>query len=338
MTKKNKIVLVIMLMVGLVIFYFSVKQISYHSLMDAIAHLHWSWLVVAFLLMVSSLLLEARVVQVLIRQQLPTYSFWAALRVPLVEQLFNGITPFATGGQPAQLVALLQSGVDAGRATSSLLMKFIVYQAMIVVNFIICLALGFQYVADRIHGMIWLLVFGFIIHFAVIVSLLMIMFWYRLTKKLLKLMMLVLKKVMTNSNRYKQLEQTLNEKVDSFYQESLKLKANKQVLVRISCLTLFQLLIYYVIPYFILLALGVTNANILLVTTLHVLIVMVISLFPIPGGAGGAEYSFSVVFSTFVQQGNRLVVAMFLWRIITYYLGMFSGIIALAFEPKKTSK
>lgn len=151
-------------------------------------------------------------------------------------------------------------------------------------------------------------------------------------------MMLVLKKVMTNPNRYKQLEQTLNEKVDSFYQESLKLKANKQVLVRISCLTLFQLLIYYVIPYFILLALGVTNANILLVTTLHVLIVMVISLFPIPGGAGGAEYSFSVVFSTFVQQGNRLVVAMFLWRIITYYLGMFSGIIALAFEPKKTSK
>ena len=249
MTKKNKIVLVIMLMVGLVIFYFSVKQISYHSLMDAIAHLHWSWLMVAFLLMASSLLLEARVVQVLIRQQLPTYSFWAALRVPLVEQLFNGITPFATGGQPAQLVALLQSGVDAGRATSSLLMKFIVYQAMIVVNFIICLALGFQYVADRIHGMIWLLVFGFIIHFAVIVNLLMIMFWYRLTKKLLKLKMLVLKKVMTNPNRYKQLEQTLNEKVDSFYQESLKLKANKQVLVRISCLTLFQLLIYYVRLY-----------------------------------------------------------------------------------------
>ena len=217
-------------------------------------------------------------------------------------------------------------------------MKFIVYQAMIVVNFIICLALGFQYVADRIHGMVWLLVFGFIIHFTVIVSLLMIMFWYRLTKKLLKLLMLVIKKVMTNPNRYEQLEQTLNEKVDSFYQESLKLKANKQVLARISCLTLFQLLIYYVIPYFILLALGVTNANILLVTTLHVLIVMVISLFPIPGGAGGAEYSFSVVFSTFVHQGNRLVVAMFLWRIITYYLGMFSGIVALAFEPKKASK
>nr|WP_275066621.1 lysylphosphatidylglycerol synthase domain-containing protein [Ligilactobacillus murinus] len=72
--------------------------------------------------------------------------------------------------------------------------------------------------------------------------------------------------------------------------------------------------------------------------TLHVLIVMVISLFPIPGGAGGAEYSFSLIFSTFVNSGSKLVLAMIIWRLITYYLGMFGGMVALVIKPDKYSK
>lgn len=335
MSNKNKLVLVIMMGIGMGIFYFSTRDLSYQKLLKDLLNLNWWWLLVALLCMAISLLLEARVVQDLVKQHLPSYSFLAALRVPLVEQLFNGITPFATGGQPAQLVALMQAGVDAGRATSSLLMKFIVYQAMIVVNFVICLTLGFRYVADKVHIMAWLLVFGFIIHFAVIVGLLMIMFWYGLTKRLIAVVMLPVSHLIRNKEKIRQLKLTVNEKVDSFYQESLKLKGNRKILGRICVLTLAQLLVYYTIPYFILLALGVSNANILLVTTLHVLIVMVISLFPIPGGAGGAEYSFSLIFSTFVHQGSKLVLAMFLWRIITYYLGMFSGIVALAFTPNK---
>ena len=75
--------------------------------------------------------------QKLLKRQFPTYSF-RFVADPLIEALFNGITPFASGGQPAQLFALLQSGVDAGRATSILLMKFVVYQSMIVLNFIVC--------------------------------------------------------------------------------------------------------------------------------------------------------------------------------------------------------
>ena len=73
----------------------------------------------------------------------------------------------------------------------------------------------------------------------------------------------------------------------------------------------------------------------MMVVSLHVLIFMVISLFPIPGGAGGAEYSFSVLFASFVNSNTKLVLAMLLWRILTYYFGMFAGVIALVIKPNK---
>ena len=171
MTRKNRIVLFIMFGIGIAIFLFSLRKISFRSFVHDVTTLNLWWLGIAFLCMFLSLVFEALVIKILVQRQIKSYPFFDALRVPMLEQLFNGITPFSTGGQPAQLFALMQSGLDVGRATSSTLMKFIVYQAMIVVNFVLCLLIGFNFIQEKIHALTWLVVFGFIIHLAVIVSL-----------------------------------------------------------------------------------------------------------------------------------------------------------------------
>jgi uncharacterized protein (TIRG00374 family) len=127
----------------------------------------------------------------------------------------------------------------------------------------------------------------------------------------------------------------LDTKIDSFYQESLKIKSEGVKMLRVCLLTICQLAFYYLIPYFIMRSLGVTGLNLVMVTSLHILIVMIISLFPIPGGAGGAEYSFSVLFSSFIGTNSKLVLAMILWRLLTYYFGMFAGMFALMIKPDK---
>lgn len=334
MSKKNKIALALMLLLGIGIFIYSVRGVSYRALVADIHNLHWGWIVVAFLCMGLSILCEAIVVKRLLKRQFPDFSLKDSLRIPLIEALFNGITPFSSGGQPAQLFALVQSGVDAGRATSILLMKFVVYQSMIVINFIVCLFLGFHLIADKLHVMGILLIFGFVIHLAVIIGLLLIMYWYNFTKKLTKLCLKPFKRFLAPA-RYERYDKMINEKIDNFYRESLTMKDNYKLLFQISLITLVQLFFYYIIPYFILLALRVDHVSLVTVMTLHVLIVMIISLFPIPGGAGGAEYSFSLIFSTFVDSGSKLVLAMLIWRIITYYFGMFGGMVALVISPRK---
>lgn len=335
MSRKNKVMLAVMLALGVAIFAYSVRNVSWHLIAGDIAHLKWGWLAVAVGCMVLSLFLESLVVHTLVRNRVAAhFPLRDAIRIPLVEQLFNGITPFATGGQPAQVFALLQSGVEGGQATSLLLLKFVVYQTMIVVNFLICLVAGFHYIADKIHVMAVLVIFGFLIHFAVIGGLLMVMYWYNFTRKAVHWCLLPLKWIVS-AERFSCIQEYLILKIDNFYQESLQLKAQGKLLVKINLLTLFQLAVYYVIPYFILLALGVSNVSLITVMTMHVLIVIATSLFPIPGGAGGAEFSFTLVFSTFMASHTKLILAMILWRLITYYLGMFAGMIALVVKPRR---
>ena len=142
MSRRNKIVLVLMLLVGIGIFAYSLRNVKLSSLVHDIQTLRWEWLLVALACIIIYLLIEAVIVQLFMSERDDDFTFKDAIRVPLVEQLFNGLTPFSTGGQPAQLIAMMQSGVEAGQASSVLLMKFVIFQSMIVINFLISLVIG----------------------------------------------------------------------------------------------------------------------------------------------------------------------------------------------------
>lgn len=323
-----------MLLLGVAIFAFSLRDIKFSVLINDFVHINFWWFGVAVLCMVLYLGLEAVIVKVFISDRIQGFTFKDAVRIPLVEQLFNGITPFSSGGQPAQLIALMQTGVDAGKASSVLLMKFVVFQSMIVINFLIALVIGFNYIQDKLHALAWLVVFGFTIHLAVIVGLLMVMFWYGFTKRAVAVVLYPAHWFM-KPVRYTRMVANINRKIDSFYAESVRISGQWRLMLRVFVITFIQLMFYYLIPYFIMLALGYTTANIVMVTSMHVLIVMVISLFPIPGGAGGAEYSFEMIFKSYIASNSKLVLAMILWRLLTYYFGMLAGLVAMVIRPDK---
>ena len=328
MSRKNWLVLTTMLLLGIGIFAYSLRDTNLQEISADLATMNWGLCICLYLVF------EGVTVKIFMANRYPHFTWKDALRLPLIEQLFNGITPFSTGGQPAQLVAMLQSGVDGGIASSVLLMKFVVFQSMIVVNFVISLLIGFHYIEEKLHVLSLLVIFGFVIHLSVIVALLMVMYWYNFTKRLMNI---VIKPVrwFVKEQRYQEIKDSLNEKVDSFYQESIKMKSEYGKLAKVAVVTILQLMAYYIIPYFILLALNVHGVSLIMAMSLHTLIFMIISLFPIPGGTGGAEYSFAVLFTSFTTSHSKLVLAMLLWRILTYYFGMFAGMFALMVKPDK---
>ena len=334
MRRKNWLALVAMLLIGGGNVAYSLRTVNLRLLIQDFFTLNWWWMLVALACICLYLILEGVVVKIFMNNRHADFTWKDALRLPPIEQLFNGITPFSTGGQPAQLVAMLQCGVDGGLASSVLLMKFVVFQAMIVINFLVSLLIGFHFIAEKLHALSLLVLLGFVIHLAVIVGLLLVMYWYGFTKRALNLLIKPCAWFM-KPQRYERLRISLNEKVDSFYQESLRMKEEYGKMAKVCLVTLCQLFFYYAIPYFIMLALGVHGMNFIMVISLHVLIFMIISLFPIPGGAGGAEYSFSVLFASFIGSGTKLVLAMILWRLLTYYFGMFAGMVALFIKPDK---
>ncbi|QIL50357.1 flippase-like domain-containing protein [Weissella coleopterorum] len=334
MSRKNILVFVGMLLLGGLIFGWSMRHVDGQQLQTSLKLLNWGWIIVAVLAMVVYLLLEALVVKIMVDTKSDSISWANAIRVPLVEQLGNGITPFSSGGQPMQLIALAQTGLDVGRASSVLLMKFVVYQSMIVVNFLFALIVGFQFITTKLHQMTLIVVLGFLIHLVVVTLLLLVMYSPKVTHRLVELCLIPVRWV--SLKHYQKWYAKILSKIDNFHAESLRMGRDIKTLVKVIIVTFIQLMFYYAIPYFILLALGQHHANLIFVMSLHILIVMVISLFPIPGGSGGAEVGFSMLFSSFLPNSGALVLAMLIWRIITYYFGLFAGIVAFSLPVKRS--
>ncbi|MCI1348279.1 MAG: flippase-like domain-containing protein, partial [Pediococcus pentosaceus] len=193
MSRRNKVVLAVMILAGIIIFGFSLRNVNLNQMARDVVHLNMWWLLVALGCIVLYLGLEAVATKMLIQSNGDRLSWRDAIRIPLIEQLFNGITPFSSGGQPAQLVALMQNGIEGGRASSVLLMKFVVFQSMVVINFIFSLLIGFQYLEEKIRFLSWFVLFGFLIHLAVIIGLLMIMYWHNFTKRLISAIFIPIK-------------------------------------------------------------------------------------------------------------------------------------------------
>ena len=332
MNKKNSISLVLVFLLGFFVIWNELRQVDLNEFLLEVTHVNWFWLIVAILFMLIHWGIEGKITQLFLRKTNPEYSFKSAYRIPLIQHLFNAITPFSTGGQPAQIVALGKSGVDYGVAASVSLMKFVVYQVWVVLNFVICLVFGFHWVSENFQKLSYLIILGFIVHFIVVFCLLLVMYWHSLARKIVLGTFNLLKKGKLGKKLVKY-EVTVMEKLENFYEQSKVMKASPRLMLQTSLMTILQLLVYYIVPYFILLALHIEGVNPFKVIVFHAFIIMIISLFPIPGGTGGAEYSFSLLFGTFVLAQGKLVLAIFLWRIVTYYIGIILGLVALTINP-----
>lgn len=334
MNKKHFWGILIVLIISVCVLYADLKTTPINQLIKAAQNINFFALIMVFGLMLLSYVCEATILYVLsYRKNEPKRSKWSFLRIPIIQALFNAITPMSTGGQPSQLAAMVQMGIEGGRATSLLLMKFIIYQIVVFFAYVFAIVTGFHMVATKFSALAAFIVLGFLIHISSIVFLLAIFFAYNWTKKAANWLMNLLEKFISEKRVEKWRKATM-EKIDTFYTESQKLKKEKKKLWLSAGLTVLQLLFFYSIPYMVLLTLNV-HANWLAVTQMNIMIIMFMAIIPIPGASGGAEYSFQTLFSTFVSSHGALVLGMFLWRFATYFFGMILGIFGWIFKPKK---
>lgn len=337
MNKKHLWGVAIVLVISGVVLYVDLRSTPIAQLERAARNINLIGLVAVFGLMLLSYVFEASILAVLTkRKNEPKRSKWSFFRIPLIQALFNAITPMSTGGQPSQLAAMVQMGIEGGRATSLLLMKFIIYQIVVFLAYVTTIITGFHMVATKFAGLAIFIAIGFLIHVSSIAFLLAILFAYNWTKKTANWIMNLLAKFI-NQKRVDIWRKNTLDKIETFYEESQKLKREKKKLIVCVILTVLQLLCFYSIPYMTLVTLNV-SADWASVTQMNIMIIMFMAIIPIPGASGGAEYSFQTLFSTFISSNGTLIVGMFLWRFVTYFFGMILGIFGWIFKPVKIAK
>ena len=283
------------------------------------------WMLIGLLCIILYWGFETLIQTLLVQRMCKGRHLWNSFKVVMTGHFFNAITPFASGGQPMQAMTMVQQGVPIGTSASVLLSKFIVYQSILTIYSLVVLLLELKFFLQHINGLVYLSLLGFSINFVVVVILMSAAFMKERVKRvgfwLVNLLgkMHLLKKPMIF--KYKK---TIVKQVDLFNSNIQGIRGNARLVFRVTILTVLQLTAYFLIPFAVYRALGMTGTEVFLMISAAAFIVMISSFMPIPGGSGAAEGSFFVFFQLFFPK-TILPIAILCWRLITFYVPLLCG-------------
>ncbi|HON13834.1 MAG TPA: lysylphosphatidylglycerol synthase transmembrane domain-containing protein [Treponema sp.] len=257
------------------------------------------------------------------------------LRIPLWEAfynsvnvcLFSNLTPFASGGQPFQILHLTSIGIDSKKATNVVLSRHVEFMFTAFFIFLISIPTAIGLANSMKIGREPMYI-GFI------VSLLMSLFFLftlispnTISRFVLKFQKAKFGHWLGKILKKEDWAEVFHNWATSLKEEVSFLWAEKtfimivDVLMGLANLSLQALSIYYV-----LLRLTPINASYFHVMATFVIINLVIYYIPTPGGSGSIEGSYIWIFSGMNDAPAATTVAIILWRFATYYLHILFGL------------
>ena len=334
--KKNKIkyifnFLLIAIVLSIVL-YFSLKD-NYQEIISTILKMNYLWIFVAILALIIYRLCASLGHYYIIKANNGKVSYLKCFQINLMILFFHGITPFAGGGQPMEIYFLHKEGIPVTKATNITLQNFIVYQIALLITGLIALIYNHIFNVFPNDSLIkYLVVLGFIINTLVLVVTFILSFGKKTNKFIIEKGIHFLAKIKIIKEE-KKTQEKCQKYLQSFHDNAIELKKNKKIVAFMVLINIIGLMTMYSMPYPILRGMGI-NINIFKVITAIAYVMIIGSFVPIPGGTGGIEYSF-IFFFQYLISGSILHAAMLVWRLISYYLGMIFGAIALSLYRKK---
>jgi len=300
-----------------------------------IRNVHVGWLMAAIGCMVVYWLLDACVLHMAIKPVHPSERFRTTLRLTMIGQYFNNITPFASGGQPSQAFFLVKRGVPLGETMTALITKFIVYQITLTFYCLATLILEFNFFMGEVKALMIAVMVGFAVHTAVTLMLIGVAFFKTGTIKTANFFITVLARIKIVKNPEAKREFVDNE-LENFHTQFKYMSKHKLHLLKMSFLTVVQLTAYFLIGNVIYLSFHLTGATTLKLIAAQAFVLMIAAFVPIPGALGVAEGSFYIFFILFFK--DKVDIAIVLWRLMTFYLPIVVGLVFTIVEKKRDNK
>lgn len=269
--------------------------------------------------------LESGCLHLAARKAWPRQRLRTSVVTSMIGQLFNCITPFASGGQPIQAFYMTRGGMPVGKATSVLLAKFIVYQTVLALYSAAVLLFEYRNFSENIAGFTKLALIGFAVNAAVVVVLFSVGFFPKITSGFFRSCVAILGRLRLIRDPDAAVA-SVDREITAFHQGFTELRRERAVMGSMAVMTVFQLTAYFLVPYCVLMALGVDHLHVTDVVASAAFILMISSFVPLPGASGGAEGSFYVFFQMFFKASGSVSVAILLWRLITFYLPIVVGV------------
>ena len=303
---------------------------NYKQILELLSTIQPIWFVILLLVVIFYHYLIGINLKILVNASGCKYTWWDGLLNAVIATFWHGVTPSASGGQVGQLFVFKKQRVPSSNAAGVLWADFVVYQVSMVVTVATLLLLRFSYFRIHFSNLFLLVILGFIVNSFIVVVLLVGVKHERLYHCITNGTVNLLVKIRIIKNKNDTMR-NLNYQLMNFKQCADSFTHNKKVLLQCAGLQVARLLVYYAIPFLVVLSMNIrpleptSNAMMLLdCICLTAYVSMVNAFIPIPGASGGTEAIFVLMFST-IYGAVQASAMMALWRFYTYYLLMVIG-------------
>lgn len=343
-SKKSKIInLVFFLLniaiVGGILFYQLSKE-NFVSLQNV--KLNLVNLFISLVLFVAFIFMESLGMSYLLKESVGKWRFGIAYKVTQIGKYYDNVTPLATGGQPFQITYLKSRGIPVHTALSIPLAKYVFATISWVIISFICLIISFL---DTSYGTFISImsIIGFVLSFAVLAVTIFLSVCKTIGKKLVVHVLKLLHKMKIVKNYDKQYEKIT--KYISDFQDVMRqyAKSPKDFFVLLTINMLMQIF-RFSMPFFIV---GIFVPHMggeyyVRLMVMSVLVDLSASFFPMPGGSGLNEISFTAAFggvietfkaSGYISESSGILIwVLLIWRFYSYYFFLIQGVVILSYD------
>lgn len=304
---------------------------NFKEIAHSLRNLNYFWLFLALILILLWQFLVGMALTKLTKFFHKSYKYHQGFFNAIIAGFFHGITPSASGGQFIQTYVFKKQGVSSSESICVLWLDFIIYQVTMCMMTLVLIVVKFDYFKNTYSKWFGIILLGFIFDASIIFGLYALARFKKLHLWISNNGIGFLHKIHLIKDQEKT-KANLELKIERFQTESKKIVGNTRLIIITIIINALRLLVYYSIPFVVFVALGLKVDFDLYITSITIssFISMLSNYIPLPGGSGGAESLFVLMFghlflSAYVQIG------MLIWRFLTYYVVMIIGAICFMY-------
>lgn len=252
------------------------------------------------------------------------------MSVEATGMFFSNLTPNGAGGAPAQIYRITRAGLSLGRAGAVQYTRFVIYEAAEGIFAAIMLIFRLDYFFDTYGDvfLIGILIFGFKI--LQVAAFVVVCLFPGVVKRVGRFVLRQVNKT-GRVKRYDYWNNLIESQVDEFATGFRSAARNVTEMLATLLVTLLQLGCLYSLPWFTLQAFG-KQADILTCVACGSMLELLTSAIPLPGGTGGAEGGFALLFG--YMFGDARSAGYVVWRAIEYILPVLFSIPLMGLKTK----
>ncbi len=297
---------------------------------EALGSLNPLWLLGAFGCWFAYMFFDAFSAWIYLRREGFRISIGRTINATLIGFYYSNITPSSAGGQPMQINSLRKAGIPVGYGTMAVTIRLLCGQFAVSAISLIFWIANREFVQQQLGDALWLARIGWAANFMLVPLGLMAVHQRNLIQRFAHWLIRLGAKIRLVKNPEATMAVT-TDVLDTYHTALLTLTRNPgRMLLQVLCSFLSFGGLFSTV-FFVYHAFGFSGRPWYQLMTISSLLYVTASFTPLPGASGAQEGGFLLYFQGIIP-GDRIGLALLVWRFFTYYLFLIVGVFTVVLD------